>query len=122
MTYTRYLLKYLLVITIITLTFQYKAQAGGYPVRPGRLILSPSVSYFFANKEWDSTGVKKAFPNDGKFTSTTISLYAEYGISRRFSVVSTLPYIINNYKAANGASFPSSGLTDWEVGVKYYLA
>jgi hypothetical protein len=108
-------------IVVIIAFAQDKSYAGGFPTRPGRLILSPSVTYFFSNKEWDSTGVKKSFPKNGKFTSVNYSLYAEYGISRRFAVVGTVPYIANNYTAA-GKSYPSSGLTDLEVGVKYYLA
>src|ERR1700761_3374703 len=114
---TRSLLKFVFAVAMITALAQNKSYAGGFPVRPGRLILSPAVTYFFANKEWDSTGVKKAFPNNGKFTSVTYSLYAEYGISRRFSVVGSLPYIVNDYRAA-GQTYPSSGLTDLEVGVK----
>jgi hypothetical protein len=121
MTYTRYLLKYLLVITIITITFQYKAQAGGYPIRPGRLILSPSVSYFFASKEWDSTGVKKPFPLNGKFNSTMVSLYGEYGISRRWSAVVLVPYIFNHFEQT-GFSQSYQGPGDLETGIKYYLA
>lgn len=118
---TRFLLKFALAVAIITAFAQNKSYAGGFPIRPGRLILSPAVTYFFANKEWDSTGVKKSFPSNGKFNSVTYSLYAEYGISRRFSVVGYVPYIMNSYKA-NGQSFPSSGLADMEVGLKYYLA
>jgi hypothetical protein len=121
MIYTRSLLKYLLVITIITIIFQNKAQAGGFPIRPGRLILQPSISYFFANKEWDSTGVKKPFPNNGKFNSTMISLYGEYGISRRFSAVVLLPYVFNHYQQT-GFSQSYQGPTDLETGIKYYLA
>lgn len=118
---TRYLLKFVIAVVIITAFAQNKSYAGGLPIRPGRLILSPAITYFFANKEWDSTGVRKSFPNNGKFNSVTYSLYAEYGISRRFSVVGYIPYIMNSYKAGN-QSFPSSGLTDGEVGLKYYLA
>jgi len=117
---TKPALKYSLTITIAILT-AYNSFAGGFPIRPGRLILSPSVSYFFADKQWDSTGVKKPFANDGKFTSISMSLYAEYGISRRFSVVALVPYVINNYKETNyNQTF--SGLTDLETGLKYYLA
>lgn len=119
MTFTRSL-KYLIVVALITITFQNNARAGGFPVRPGRLILSPSVSYFFANKEWDSTGRKISFPNNGKYTSETISLYAEYGISRRFSAVATLPYTFNQF-TQTGYSAKYSGLTDLETGIKYYL-
>jgi protein XagA len=118
---TRSLFKFVFAVVIFAAVVQNKSYAGGFPVRPGRLILSPAVTYFFADKEWDSTGVKKSFPNNGKFNSVTYSLYAEYGISRRFSVVGYVPYIVNSYKA-NGQSFPSSGVTDMEVGLKYYLA
>ena len=100
---------------------QNRSYAGGFPVRPGRLILSPSVSYFFANKQWDSTGVKKPFANNGKFTSISISLYAEYGISRRFAAVALVPYVINEFKQT-GYDQKYSGLTDAETGIKYYLA
>lgn len=119
---TRSLLKFLFAAVFIIAFGQNKSYASGFPTRPGRLILSPSVTYFFANKGWDSTGVRKPFPDNGKFYSETFSLYAEYGISRRFAVVGYMPYIINNYKADNNASAPSSGPTDMEAGIKYYLA
>src|ERR1700742_5073636 len=108
---TRSLLKFVFAVVIITALAQNKSYAGGFPVRPGRLILSPSVTYFFANKEWDSTGVKKSFPDNGKFTSVTYSLYAEYGISRRFSVVADAPFVMNTY-TQDGKSTTFSGLTD----------
>ena len=107
-----------LFITGQTLSFA----DGGFPVRPGRLLISPSVSYFFANKQWDSLGVKRPFPNNGKFSSIGITLYSEYGISKRFAFVATLPYVINNYTqniAPNNVT--SSGLTDLETGIRYYL-
>jgi len=121
MTFTRSLLKCLFVVAIVTTIAQNKSYAGGFPIRPGRLVLSPSVTYFFADKQWDSTGVKKPFANNGKFNSISYSLYAEYGISRRFAVVGYVPYVVNNFTEGN-QSFKSSGLTDLEVGVKYYLA
>lgn len=121
MNFTRSLLRFVFAVVVITVLAGGKSYAGGFPTRPGRLILSPSVSYFFASKEWDSTGVKKAFPNNGKFNSETFSLYAEYGISRRLAAVAYLPYVMNNY-TAEGKSYPSQGLTDLEVGLKYYLA
>src|SRR5580698_9083185 len=120
MTFTK-ALKYITVIVLLTVTAHTKLYAGGFPIRPGRLILSPSVSYFFASKQWDSTGVKKPFANDGKFTSISISLYAEYGISRRFAAVALVPYVINDFKQT-GYDQKYSGLTDAETGIKYYLA
>jgi protein XagA len=119
--YTRFLLRSSLAVIMLTALLQNNSYAGGFPIRPGRLILSPSVTYFFANKEWDSTGTKKAFPDNGKFNSVTYSLYAEYGMTRRFSAVAYIPYVVNSY-TQSGKSYPSSGFTDMEVGLKYYLA
>jgi len=120
MTFTKPL-KYIILLALITALAQNQSQAGGFPIRPGRLILSPSVTYFFADKQWDSTGTKKSFPLNGKFTSISISLYAEYGISRRFSAVALVPYVINDFKQT-GYDQKYSGLTDAETGLKYYLA
>ena len=117
----KYLFRVLFLTVILFTTFQNLSYAdGGFPVRPGRLLISPSVSYFFANSEWDSTGVKKPFPNSGKFSSVVVTLYAEYGLSRRFAFVTTLPYVYNNY--SQGIPPKNSGLTDLETGIRYYLA
>jgi len=121
MTFTKYYLKFIGVAALIFLSAQNKGYAGGFPVRPGRLLLSPSVGYFFANKQWDSLGVKKPFADNGKFSSISYSLYAEYGISRRFAAVALIPYVMNTY-TQSGKNYLSSGFTDLETGVKYYLA
>ena len=97
---------------------------GGFPVRPGRLLISPSVSYFFANSEWDTTGgPKKPFPNSGKYNSVGVTLYAEYGISRKWAAVVSLPYVYNNYsQSIDPKNTNTSGLSDMETGIRYYLA
>jgi len=116
--------KTLFIILILFAALQNKGFAdGGFPVRPGRLLISPSVSYFFATQQWDSTGVKKPFPNGGKYTSIGITFYSEYGISRRFAAVVTLPYVYNNYmQNIAPTNNVSNGLTDMETGIRYYLA
>ena len=113
-------LKYVL-IGLFCIALQCQTFAGGFPVRPGSLLLSPSVSYFFATQRWDSLRVKKPFDQNGRFTSITYSLYAEYGLSRRFTFVAVMPYVINNYQQT-GYKSSSQGLTDLETGIKYYLA
>ncbi len=120
MTLTKSILKYLLLAVMVFSA--YDTFAGGFPVRPGRLLLSPSVGYFFSDKEYDSTGVKKPFPNGGKFSSISVNLYAEYGLSRRFAVVALLPFSYNTFKENGVPAFNSSGLGDMETGLKYYLA
>jgi hypothetical protein len=115
----------LLVTTILFFTGQNLSFAdGGFPVRPGRLLISPSVSYFFANSQWDTTGgPKKPFLNNGKYSSVGVTIYSEYGISRRFAAVVSIPYVYNSYtQNINPKSATSSGLTDIETGLRYYLA
>jgi len=116
-TYTKHLLAVLMLIAAL----QQNTYADGFPIRPKRLLLAPSVSYFFANKGWDSLRVKRPFDNNGKFTSLTYTLFAEYGISRRWSAVAQLPYVTNTYTQTNFNS-TSRGLTDLETGLRYYLA
>jgi hypothetical protein len=120
MTRTKNQLRYLLITGLLFITVN-SSYAGGFPVRPGSLLISPSVNYFFANKNWDSLRRKSPFALNGRFTSISFSMYAEYGISRRFTFVATLPYVINNYTQSNYKSL-TYGVTDLETGIRYYLA
>src|ERR1700712_1368605 len=122
MTFTKYSSRYLLALLLFVAAVQNRAYAGGFPLRPGRFLLSPSISYFTATKQWDGNGVLSPFPNNGKFNSITTSLYAEYGLTRRFSIVASLPFAINNYSQDNYHPGTISGFTDLETGIKYYLA
>jgi hypothetical protein len=114
---------FLLFTSIILLLSQTSVFAqGGFPDRPGRLLISPSVSYFYANTRWDSLGVKKPFDNNGKFHSIGVNLFVEYGISRRFAIVANLPYVYNEFTQDKFPSANTSGLGDLETGLKYYVA
>lgn len=122
MTLTRISLRYISIVLLLILASLGRSFAGGFPLRPGRLLISPSISYFSANKQWDSNGILGSFPSNGKFSSITTTLYMEYGISRRFSFVGSLPYTINDYHQDNYHPGKVTGLTDLETGIKYYLA
>src|ERR1700744_1149962 len=108
-------LRPLLAAIICFIASHHNSYAGGFPVRPGSLLIMPSVNYFYANKGWDSVRHLAPFPNNGKFTSVSYSLYAEYGLSRRFTLVASLPYVVNNYQQDNYKSL-NQGLTDLETG------
>ncbi|QHS55552.1 hypothetical protein GWR56_08355 [Mucilaginibacter sp. 14171R-50] len=114
-------LKYLLIAIGIMMLAPNSSHAGGFPVRPKRLLLSPSFSYFYADRGWDSLRRKTLFPEGGQFESLGFSLYAEYGLSRRFTLVALLPYVKNTYED-NTAKTVTMGFTDLEVGLRYYLA
>ena len=113
--------KFLLLIVLFAPLQNKSFAGGGFPVRPGRLVISATASYFFANKGWDSLGVKRPFANNGRYTSEGLILSGEYGISKRFAVVATVPFVNNHYRNDN-FSTNSAGLTDIETGLKYYLA
>lgn len=121
MKFTKAQLKYLLATAILIIALNHQSFADGFPLRPRTLILNPSVSYFYANKGWDSLGVKRPFPMNGEFTAITYSLTAEYGISRRWSIIASLPYVSNTFQQT-GYKNSASGLTDLETGLRYYLA
>jgi hypothetical protein len=114
-------LRPLLAAIICFIASHHNSYAGGFPVRPGSLLIMPSVNYFYANKGWDSVRHLAPFPNNGKFTSVSYSLYAEYGLSRRFTLVASLPYVTNTYEQTNFKSI-NSGFTDLETGIRYYIA
>ncbi|GAA4099647.1 hypothetical protein GCM10022392_25010 [Mucilaginibacter panaciglaebae] len=97
-----------------------KSYGGAFPVRPGSWLLSPSINYFFANKGWDSLRRLSSFANRGEFRSISYSLYTEYGLSRRFTVIGQLPFVNNNYHDTTGYNSQNNGFTDMEVGVRYY--
>lgn len=107
-------------VTLLCLAMQLKSFAGGFPVRPGSLLISPSFNYFEATKGWDSLKHLSPFSQGGKFTSQLYSVYIQLGISKRWSFIGTIPYVINDYTQV-GYSSHSQGLTDIEMGLKYYL-
>jgi len=116
------LAKKILFVTLLFSLFLSSRAYCGWPTRPGRLIFSPSVSYFTSSKDWDSVSRRRVKPNNGKFTSTILNLYAEYGIVRKLTAVASLPYV--SYKLSDSVNAPisKSGLGDAELGLRYYLA
>lgn len=112
--------KILSVTALLCLLVAFKAYCG-WPTRPGRLIFSPSFSYFTSNQDWDSVGHVSAKANNGQFTSSSVNLFAEYGISRRIAFNITVPYI--SYKLSNDAAkYSKAGFGDAEASLKFYVA
>lgn len=110
------------LLASVFLLYVTGALAGGFPIRPRSTVISASINYFFANKGWDTLSRVKPFANEGKFASTTFALNAEYGISRRFTLVGMLPYTFNSYRDTTGYSQTNQGPADLEIGLRYYAA
>src|SRR3569833_3612855 len=114
-------IKYILATVSLIAVMRQHVLADGFPVRPKTLLINPSISYFWATEYWDSHRVLQSFGNGGKFTALTTTLFAEYGISRRWYFVAQLPYTTNTFTQA-GKSNVNSGFTDLETGLRYYQA
>ncbi len=112
----------LAVSLICTAALPLLSYAGGQPVKKGKYIMSLSASYFKATQLWDASGKVGRYGNGGYFSSKSLSFYGEYGISRRLTGVVSLPFVINEYREAGIPAINSQGLTDVEVGLRYYLA
>ena len=94
--------------------------AGATPLRKGTWLVSLSFSYFEANRVWDKDGKSAAYPDSGYFNSAGIYLYTEYGLSRRVTLVGSIPFSYSTYSQTNFTSI-THGFGDGEFGARYYL-
>jgi hypothetical protein len=104
-----------------SLSYTPQAKAGGWPTRKGKLLISPSVNYFYADKYWDQQGKVQNYAKDGHFTSTGLYIYSEYGLTKRVTLVGSVPVISNHYEQSDYKN-TSTGIADMEFGARYYLA
>ncbi|WP_448702914.1 hypothetical protein ACFGVR_11215 [Mucilaginibacter sp. AW1-3] len=110
-----------LFLVMILLFNNTGVRAGGNPVGKKRLFIIVSTSYYFANTFWDENGQQQQYPDNGKYTTLSLSVNAEYGFSRRIALVASLPFSANYFKSSVNSTTTSS-LGDASVGMSYYLA
>lgn len=108
------------LIMLIICLGREKSYGGGWPVRRGSFTISPSFTFFYANQSWDKDGKLTDYPTGSHFESKSIYLYGEYGLSRRVTLVGSLPYVFNTF-VQPGVATATNGFTDAEIGARYYL-
>ncbi|WP_343522291.1 hypothetical protein [Pedobacter sp.] len=106
--------------TIIPFFMVQHAIASGFPMRKGKALLAPYLSYFVANQYRDLNGQKYSYANDGKYSSFTTQLYLEYGITDHLDLVAKLPLTSAQFKD-NIQRNRNTALSDVEIGLKYNL-
>jgi hypothetical protein len=95
--------------------------AGGRPVGKKRLFVNIGLSYFFNNKFWDQNSQEQSYAFNGHNTSLSASLSAEYGFSRRVSLMASVPFVSNRQiNDINSTTLNTIG--DGNIGVRYYIA
>lgn len=113
-------LKLFTVILLISLMGVKKAQAGAWPVRPGKVLLSLTGTYFNADQKWDTKGNRKQYDDNGYFRSLGAYLYGEFGASRVVTIVASLPYVSNTF-TDGGLKSTVNGFGDAEIGGRIYI-
>ncbi|MBW4890884.1 hypothetical protein KXQ82_14245 [Mucilaginibacter sp. HMF5004] len=111
-------------ITTITLLFVLSSMvtyAGGRPVGKRRLFISLGTSYFFNDKYSDQNKEVQKYLNNGRNQSLSASLSAEYGFSRRVSLIASVPFVSNTVKS-DISSNTINTLGDGQIGMRYYIA
>lgn len=88
--------KTILIIILISLAGMAKAD---WPVGKKRLMITPSFSYFYTGRVFDSTGKIRSSVNNDQFISKTLGLYGLAGMSRRLDFIFNVP--ISNITAKN---------------------
>ncbi len=95
--------------------------AGGRPVGKRRLFISTGISYFTNSKFSDQNSQTQTYANNGRNLSLSGSLSAEYGFSRRVSLMASIPFVSNTVKSDLSSNTVNT-LGDGQVGVRYYIA
>ncbi len=108
--------KHLLVIIIAIL---YSANLyAGFPVGKGRTVFSLAYSYFYSDHFFDNSGSFQK--SESIFSSHYASVFVAHGLSRRFDVSATLPYIYeSSYNSKQTIS--RHGFSDAQLALSYTI-
>lgn len=109
------------ITTLIALFFlSFNLFASGWPVKKGSGYFQLSTQYMGSDKYYNSDGDKVDIP---KFSDFTISLFGSYGVSDKISVYASIPFFrsLKTENSITGGEATNKGLSDFTVGMKYYL-
>ena len=110
------------LLTILTfISFFAKAQMMNDGIFMAKGNLCGGVTYMNDSwsKYWEGT-LSRENKNLGTLTTQSVALMGNYGISDRFNLMFTLPYVTT--KASEGTSKGMSGMQDLTMSVKYRIA
>lgn len=80
------------------------------------------TGFMYQNEKWDhywEGALKRDNGNVGTYTGNTVMWYGVYGVTSKFNVMASLPYVSNKLSA--GTLMPMSGIQDLMVAGKYKL-
>ncbi|MEW6682884.1 MAG: hypothetical protein AB1451_08170 [Nitrospirota bacterium] len=100
------------------------ATAGAWTQAKGSVYNRLAVNYAVITEQFDDSGNRVAFPNNGQFTEWNITYYGERGLTDRLTVVGSLPvkFLQDQAETAFGTqTLRNTAFGDLDLGVRYRL-
>lgn len=114
----RFLLSIIIVVGILIAGPVYP---GAWVQNKGALYLEEKQTYYTTKSEFNSSGSRVRFPDNGKFTKNETNLYLEYGLSDQTTLIGNFFYEWFEYKN-DFDELKNSGFGQNELGVRYLIA
>ncbi|ACN14496.1 hypothetical protein HRM2_13870 [Desulforapulum autotrophicum HRM2] len=112
--------KWILVGLITVVVSASTCFAGAWTAPKGRMYNKLSVNIYTADQQYNDSGNKTGFANDGDFSDTNINYYMEYGITDTLTVLTSLSYKWLESEDLYSVS-KTDGFSDVDLGLKYRL-
>lgn len=114
------LLKVLFLSALIFIFIAGPVFAGAWTREKGGLYMQATGNMYTADENFDRSGSKEDFPNDGEFNDANLSIYLEYGLSDDLTAIGSWSYKWLEYED-DVTRNETDGFSDLEVGMKYRL-
>lgn len=80
-----------LLFTVLVFGASVDAIASPWTLRQGGVVVASGFDFQLAETEFIDKGGERAFPLDGRFTGTTLTIGARYGLTDRLEVEASVP-------------------------------
>ncbi len=94
--------------------------AGAWTMPKGHSYTRIAFNYYYADQKFTNGGAKKDFSWDGKFKDYNISLYEEYGITDRLTILTSI-YYKKIKKEDDYIRMTTYGIGDIDLGLKFNI-
>lgn len=113
----------LLVVLLTTITCIATAdicRAGAWTMPKGKMYARVALNYYEADQNYDGDGDRIDFDNNGDFYDVNGSVYLEYGVLNRLTLIANTTYKYLEYENDDLIS-DSYGMGDIDVAARYLL-
>lgn len=94
--------------------------AGAWTMEKGKSYHRLAANYYLSEDEYDHNGNSRSMAWDGEFTDFNLSYYAEYGVTDKLTVLTSLYYKVIE-KEDNYFEYDTYGMGDMDLGLRLLL-